>query len=592
MRRKTKDKDLARRAKSLVRKWKQLIDEQNGPSSGSVNGEGVAGPPPGGTQYEQNHIGGLGSKSVSPVNSRPGTPSSGKSNISPNLSGRTSAVGSRPGTPLSHQSHVSSPRLGSRPATPGAYEQSNSNNSNSGVGVGPKGGPTATPSSQPPSTTPSASQLSKTNVANKRKRRNDDSPGDLVQERKKHIASLSDKTSDMFSTNQNSESSSARHKLRNANSESVLNGAVPGLHSHNSKHSVQRHDANSNTCDSKSRDMISSSKSYSSTPTATLSTPGSRQISPPSSTYTKPANNNNSKQYSSKSVSPPVPTRRNASVPTRLIQDGDRFSPQDKLLPKTPKVKTTAELIKDMSASRGLKVGSQTATKIVLNQFAREKDDINTPVVPAAAKPRYRRKPGTLPPVSGHTLTQTKSELMEKFLQSQSPQHPVEDVEGIPGLRESPPLSNPTFSENQDEYNEVNEEVTSRDAMHGKMPDKVTFFIGDDTVQQQSSMNPQQSSSDPNAANNINNMSESELWSLLPPLNLAEIDWTSDDYPEVQPAQVTEEQVASLDNQDKLPGVTGQRDIDNEWHDWTQTHSMPSYDGDLIHILPYVNIDD
>ena len=589
MRRKTKDKDLARRAKSLVRKWKQLIDEQNGPSSGSLNGEGLAGPPPGGTHYEQNHTGGLGSKSVSPVNSRPGTPSSGKSNISPNLSGRASAVGSRPGTPLSHQSHVSSPRLSSRPATPGAHEQ-NSNNSNSGIGVGPKGGTTATPSSQPPSTTPSASQLSKTNVANKRKRRNDDSPGDLVQERKKHIASISDKPSDIFSTKQNSESSSSRSKLRNANSESVLNGAVPGLHSHASKHSVQRLDANSNTCDSKSRDMVSSSKSYP-TPTATLSTPGSRQISPQTSTYSKPTNNN-SKQYS-KSISPPIPTRRNASVPARL--EGDRLSAQDKLLPKTPKVRTTAELIKDMSASKGLKVGSQTATKIVLNQIPKEKDDINTPVVPAGAKPRFRRKPGTLPPVSGHTLIQTKSEMMEKFLQSQSPQHPVEDVEGIPGFRESPPLSNPTFSENQEEYKEVNEDVTSEDAMLGKMPDKVTFFIGDDTVQQQSSMTvntSQLSSSDPNAATNISNMSESELWSLLPPLNLAEIDWTSDDYPEVQHTHVTEERVASLDNQDQLPGVTGQRDIDNEWHDWTQTHSMPSYDGDLIHILPYVNIDD
>ena len=81
-------------------------------------------------------------------------------------------------------------------------------------------------------------------------------------------------------------------------------------------------------------------------------------------------------------------------------------------------------------------------------------------------------------------------------------------------------------------------------------------------------------------------------WSLLPPVDPDSIDWTSLDYePRIIMPLVTDARVDRL-HLEYWTGVNGQYDHRNQWHDWTQTFSVPSYDGDLLHILPYVNIDD
>ena len=68
MRRKTTDKELAKRAKNLVRKWKNLVET---PVTPLLNGEGVAGLGGG----RGGPLAGLTSLPDSPA-SRPGTPSS------------------------------------------------------------------------------------------------------------------------------------------------------------------------------------------------------------------------------------------------------------------------------------------------------------------------------------------------------------------------------------------------------------------------------------------------------------------------------------------------------------------------------------
>ena len=82
----------------------------------------------------------------------------------------------------------------------------------------------------------------------------------------------------------------------------------------------------------------------------------------------------------------------------------------------------------------------------------------------------------------------------------------------------------------------------------------------------------------------------SDPWSCLPPLNLAEIDWTSDSYEVPKAKSKTSDGGLEALHQQQWPGVNGQYDRTGNWCDWTQTHSMPTHGGDL-HILPYVDID-
>ena len=531
MRRKTKDKDLAKRAKNLVRMWqKQLLNDQQQqsavPSGGSVNGEGVAnngaagsgaGPP----KHLPEHLKHSGSKPASPA-SRPATPSSGKSTISPSQSGRA--------TPVCQQQsgRTTSPRASSRPGTPGVTNDQYNNNNNSISQLSSKlchtiDSPTSGVASQ---------KLSKTDIANKRKRhRNGNSPPDDVLLHK-------------INKNNGSDNVFGKHENSASMHEFVINGAVSKVYSHNDIH-VSVDDSNSNSCDTKPRNVVS---------------PG----------HSKHAKSSGEQQK----VSPPAATiKRNATLPSRL-QDSD------KVLPRTPKVKTTAELIKEMSASGGLRVaGSRTATKIVLNQIQKEKDDIDSPVVPPEAKPRYRRKPGTsaiVPPITpAHTLTQTKNEMMEKFLQSQSPHPSCEDTEP-----EIPPFLLP---EGEDPPSRAN-------SRHSSHPESkvVSFFVGDDDVETTETAKLQKEGQGPSTSSS---KSKPDPWSLLPPLNLAEIDWTTDDYTTSEPKPVEDSDVTRLEG-DRIPGVNGQFDSDGAWHEWTDTLSLPSFNDDLQHILPYINIDD
>lgn len=88
---------------------------------------------------------------------------------------------------------------------------------------------------------------------------------------------------------------------------------------------------------------------------------------------------------------------------------------------KPAKVKTTAEIIKDLQSSRGKPLAaSDTITKIVTNQIEKEEDDIRASVVPVSAMPRSRRKNGPVLPDPQSTkaeISKTKSDMVHRFLQ-------------------------------------------------------------------------------------------------------------------------------------------------------------------------------
>ena len=204
------------------------------------------------------------------------------------------------------------------------------------------------------------------------------------------------------------------------------------------------------------------------------------------------------------------------------------------------KVKTTAQLIQGMHASGVLRLTrSETVTKIALNQIEKEAD-VDPSVVPPEAKPRPRRKPGSLlPAASTQSMSQTKTELVQKFLQTSCP--PAEfDLSLLPPSYGTPVSPSPP---------PVKWDVSSAAAS-----------VVDDV-------------------------------DVLPPLNLDDIVWSDDDdVPFVERPPVCDADVDRL-HDEHWPGVNGQTDVNGDWTDWTQCMSRPTHDGQMLHILPYVEVD-
>ncbi|XP_067944566.1 mediator of RNA polymerase II transcription subunit 26-like [Watersipora subatra] len=104
---------------------------------------------------------------------------------------------------------------------------------------------------------------------------------------------------------------------------------------------------------------------------------------------------------------------------------------------RTPKVKTTVEIIAELQAGKSVPLtDSDTITKIVTNQIKKEEDDIHRSVVPSSAMPKSRRKHGTSslpgPPSARTDLSKTKSDLVHRFLHQQQQQRHSTDNDELP----------------------------------------------------------------------------------------------------------------------------------------------------------------
>lgn len=237
-----------------------------------------------------------------------------------------------------------------------------------------------------------------------------------------------------------------------------------------------------------------------------------------------------------------------------------------------PKVATTAELIQKLHASGDLRLtASETVKKIASNQIIKETLSENDSVVPAAAKPRPRKKNSVaMPPSTPDMMTmfQIKNEMVHKFLESSVP--PDSPSNSLMNLlkRLDPP------------------------------PDPEAPLFNDHSTSKLSHPWSALAAASPGPNRTADNLRDpvalDSPWDSLPPVDPDQIDWSTTDYvapdPDTRPP-VTDDDVERL-HASQWPGVNGQYDFRNEWSDWTKTFSVSSYNGDLLHILPYVNIQD
>jgi len=218
---------------------------------------------------------------------------------------------------------------------------------------------------------------------------------------------------------------------------------------------------------------------------------------------------------------------------------------------KAQKVATTAELIHRLHANGEIRlVASETLNRIATNQIKHEADDSNVSIVPEGAKPRPHKRRRTemsrdqLPPAMTDTdLLQVKAERVRSFVQMSS-------VDMSPTTNDNDLLG-----------------------LLGRLPVPTSMVTAADVT-----IEPEIVPKSPALE--------------LPSLADFSIDWNSTTYtvPGVRPPP-SEADVDHLLHE-QWPSVSGQYDYRGEWTDWTQSYSASGYDGSLIHILPYVDIDD
>jgi len=283
---------------------------------------------------------------------------------------------------------------------------------------------------------------------------------------------------------------------------------------------------------------------------------GERQtVTVPASSVRKMSKETVSHASVSKLVSSPVVDTSSVVTPVRNVQK---------------KVVTTAQLIKQMHANGELHlVNSETLSRIANNQIKHEADEAPQSVVPDGAKPRPHKRrrvdAGTVvhtlnepPCMTDADLLRVKEERVRNFLQmSADAELPTSmDNDLISLLPQLPQPSRFSEHENGSEFEKP------------KPIDSVNY--------EQESINVDIPYKLPE----------------LPAIDLSSIDWYSNDYTveEFRPSPT----YADLErlHYGHWEGVNGQRDHRGEWADWTQVYSVRSYNNDVLHILPYVDITD
>ena len=264
-------------------------------------------------------------------------------------------------------------------------------------------------------------------------------------------------------------------------------------------------------------------------------------------------------------------------TPSGIDQSSDSLKKSPKIdvlkSSRTPKVKTTAQLIAELQQKTGTSnVGNDLIQKLNKNEIIREVD-VQQFVLPPGVGPKRRKKAGDNlnfqnMPSSSISLSRTKTELVEKFLETSVRSSTVEDV----------------CSYKDDSVEGCESSLTSSQVPHSKVmrdkykrsPSKTQKDLEPETVKADT-VEPV--------------LNEQQIYELLPPLDPNSIDWGSCDYDPPEPYEVTEDHVLKL-HSDPWAGVNGCYDHDDVWHDWTEMMSVSTVDGEYLHVLPYVITDD
>ncbi|KAL5021126.1 hypothetical protein ScPMuIL_000281 [Solemya velum] len=265
--------------------------------------------------------------------------------------------------------------------------------------------------------------------------------------------------------------------------------------------------------------------------------------------------------------------KKNASLNLKTDFDREKLPA---VVSKTPKVKTTAQLIAELQAKSGSNaVGKTVIHQIETNQIVKEVD-APLSVVPPGAKPRSRKKqndesPENLrPPSTPLSWSQTKNDLVQKYLQSSVTAPSPEDVSPFKDENCRTRFDSSTFDV-QDSGVDVGDSAAA---------DFSTQCTSDST-EHKSHAGDKKEAKLPSLA---------DIYSLLPPLDLDTFELDDGTYEVPQPIEVTDSVVKRVLT-DNWVGVNGSSDNNRTWHDWTDTYSIDAYDGGQIHILPYVVID-
>jgi len=249
-------------------------------------------------------------------------------------------------------------------------------------------------------------------------------------------------------------------------------------------------------------------------------------------------------------------------------------------------VESTAELMSRLHSQGNLSlVRSETIERIANNLIKKEKyDEEDESCVPAGAKPRAkksRQDPGPIlpPALPPGGMAQVKNELVYKFLDMALPStSPDPGSSLLNGLLDR--LKPETI---------IEELAPKREhRKNGNHKTEKTISTGETLINNASGAEvdhpPVQR--EPTW--------EEELAALLPSIDpLFNYDIDTDVTPSVFSSReyVTYEDVSRL-FVEQLPGVNGQFDMFTNWRDWTQCMTSRIDDTRVLHILPYVCIDD
>ncbi|KAL8582951.1 hypothetical protein ACOMHN_006495 [Nucella lapillus] len=256
------------------------------------------------------------------------------------------------------------------------------------------------------------------------------------------------------------------------------------------------------------------------------------------------------------------------------------------------KVKTTEQLIEELQKkNNGSKIGHSIMAKLRTHQIEQEQD-VPGSVLPVGMKPRGKRgRPRKSDiPVPPPTLSKVKSELVERFLSTSDPTSSVDDYSpfkddllpdpGQPGAEpgaEAEPCKSLYSKDNLDLAS------TSRQDVSELAPRQKN---GRSAL----SPSPPVPSTSQTTERTGSALTLEEIYAQLPPVD-DDIDWDAVDFYELpEPTPVTEERVEHL-HTERLPGVNGLYDLNGDWTSWQQVLTLPSYEGNPLHILPYVDLD-
>ncbi|ESP05315.1 hypothetical protein LOTGIDRAFT_227949 [Lottia gigantea] len=262
---------------------------------------------------------------------------------------------------------------------------------------------------------------------------------------------------------------------------------------------------------------------------------------------------------------------------------------------KTPKVKTTAELIADYQQKTGsTSYGNNILEKLRTNQIDHE-SDVQTSVLPPGIKPRKKRisNDSSILSVPSPSLSQTKTELVEKFLQT-SVSPTLTDL--------SPPLEDYSLKSESPINSSQNSVQASTSDLKITIKSVPSVSIDQQKIAESKPLCAYNHSEISNVKHSTE-ISEStenkvekrltieEIYSQLPPIDFDSINWECTDYIVPEPTPSNDLDVNRIIN-DQWEGINGSLDKDKVWHDWASTLTLSSVDDDPLHVLPYVDVND